>query len=258
VVTTKTGIKQVIHSVAQLFAETVAQPIIPARASYKAPSNVAVLSTGFRPLDKALGVNGLPQGKISELIVPGNSLENGGATLVSAKIAAKVQRAQGVITVIDMSHNFDPWQAKRCGLVAPQLLLTRPDTIFAAVSSLEGAAKNAKLVIVVMGNVVELLRHIEPNLLKTLLRRLQNITRDSEGGFLFMTTSPKNDPFDPEIYPAGFPLSEIATVRLWLQEESWTYTDGLATAYKTGITIVKNDLAMVGKGANIRIKLVSP
>jgi len=157
-----------------------------------------------------------------------------------------------------MSHSFDPWQAERCGLIAPQLLLTRPDTIFDARSTLENAARNTKLVVVTMGVVPQLLQHVEPDLLKTLLRRLQTIVGHSGSAFLFVTALLQNDPFSPANYPPGFPLPEIADVRLWVQDENWTRKAGLATAYKADVTVIKNRLAMVGKGASLRVKMAVP
>ncbi len=253
----KSGVKLVIQNVARLFAEPATKPpLLPARIKYKSPvTNVDVIPTGFRPLDKALGVGGLPHGKIVELMGPGDTLISNGAVSVSAKIAAKVQRQQEIVTIIDMTHSFDPWQAERCGLVAPHLLLTRPDTVFEALTNLENAAKNAQLVVVIMGAVTELMHQIEANTLKILLRRLQTIVHRSNSVCLLVTTAQKNNPFAPQNYPPGFPLADVAHIRLWLQEENWTRKGGVTTAYKANLTVIKNDLATAGTGANIRIKM---
>jgi hypothetical protein len=259
-VTTKAsgGIQRVIQSVARLFATPPPKrKRIPTQFVYKPPANVAALSTGFRPLDKALEIGGLPHGQIIELIGPEVTENSGGAISIAIRIAAKVQRQQEIVTVIDMSHSFDLWLAERCGLIAPHLLLVRPDTILAALTTLENAARKADFIIINMGVVSELLREIEPDLLITLLRRLQLIVRGSEAVFLFVTAPYDNDPFDPANYPIGFPLNELASIRLWVQEESWTHKHGLATAYKANLTIVKNELATPGKGAIIRVKLDS-
>jgi recombination protein RecA len=247
------GLKQVMQNVVRLFAFPTM--IIPTRPEYKEPVDIPILPTGLRPLDKALGIGGLPYGKIVELIGPGVSDISDGTHCIAGRIAARVQRRQEIVTIIDMNHSVDPWQAERSGLMAPQLLLTRPDTVFAALTSLESAAQNADMVIVVMGIVTELLRDIETDLLKTLLQRLRHIVRRSNCIFLFVTALTKNDPFNPTNYPAGFPLAELADVRLWVQDETWTRKDGLTTAYKANVTVIKNELAMVGRGAGIRIKL---
>ena len=253
----KNGVKLVIQNVARLFAEPATKPpLVPARVKYKSPaSNVDTLPTGFRPLDKALGIGGLPYGKIVELIGPGDTLISNGAVSVSAKIAAKVQRQQEIVTIIDMTHSLDPWQAERCGLVAPHLLLTRPETVFEALTNLENATRNVQLVVVIMGVVTELMNQMEANTLKTLLRRLQFIVQRSSSVCLFVTTAQRNNPFDPQNYPPGFPLADAAHIRLWLQEENWARKGGLTTAYKANLTVIKNELAVAGTGANIRIKM---
>ena len=248
-------VKRIIQSVAGVLAEPAARPAIPTKLAYKAPADVQTVPTGFRPIDKALGIGGLPCGKITELIGSGASPIGSGTTCLTAKIAAKVQRQQEIVTIIDMNQSFDPWQAERCGLIAPQVLIARPDTLLAALATLESAARNSKLVIVVMGIVTGLLQHVEPESLKTLHRRLENIVKHSESVFIFVTTPSNKDPFNPSNYPDGFPLTDLAEIRLWVQEESWSHEAGLVTAYKANITVIKNRLAVAGKGADIRLKL---
>jgi hypothetical protein len=236
-----------------------AQPPLPTQLSFKAPvTGLKVQATGFRPLDKALGVGGLPRGHLIELIAAGTTIATGGTTVVAAKIAAKMQRQQDTITIIDLNHSFDPWQAERCGLVAPHLFLIRPNTIFAAVTALESAARHAQLVVVVMGTVADLLQHLDPTALKTLLRRIQHIVKASDSVFLCITTPQKNDPFNPANYPPAFPLTEATPIRLWLQEENWSYKNGLSIAYKATVTVIKNDLALAGKSAAVRVKFSAP
>ncbi len=252
------GIRQVIQSVAGLLAKpAVHQRAVATMPDYKTPADVLALPTGFRPLDKAIGVGGLPFSHIIELIGPGITSVSDGPICIAARIASRVQRKQEVVTIVDMNHSFDPWQAERCGLIAPQLLLTRPDTIFEVLTTIEQAARNAQLVIVIMGVLKELLHQVDPALLQTLLRRLQNIVEHSTSVFLFVTYPTKNDPFNPRIYPAGFPLGEVADVRLWIQDEAWIYKESLTTAYKANLTVIKNRLAMAGKGVDIRVKLTN-
>lgn len=247
-------IRQVIQSVARIFTEASPQQTAPRRAIYQNRADIAVQATGLRPLDRALDVGGLPVGRIAELIGPSVTPISGGPTSIAARIAAKVQRQQEIVTIIDLSRTFDSYQAERCGLVAPHLLLTQPDTIFSAISALENASREARFVAVVMGSVNSLLSNVEPEALHILLRRLHLITRSSASAFLFITTPSEKDAFSPLNYPAGFPLSEIADIRLWVQNESWTHKESLATAYKATLTVVKNQFGMAGKGADVRIK----
>jgi hypothetical protein len=240
--------------VAGLFAGRSTRPVLPTAFNYRPATDMMALSTGFRSLDKSLGVGGLPRGHITELISP-QSLSSSGALLLAAGIAAKVQRKQQIVTILDMGHYFDPWQAERCGLVAPQLLLTRPETVFEALTTLEGVAGREGLVLVVMGVVEDLFNEAEPDLLKTLLGRLRTIIRQAESAFLFITSPVEDDPFSPANYPAGFPLADIAGIRLWIQAESWTHRHSIATAYKASLTVIKNQWAIAGTGADIRINL---
>ena len=91
-------------------------------------------------------------------------------------------------------------------------------------------------------------------MLRNLFHRVRTIAAQSDSVFLFLTASPQNAPFNPANYPAGFPLAELAGVRLWLQDENWTYREGTVTAYKANLTVIKNGLAIAGKGTNVTIK----
>lgn len=249
--------KQVIHNIARIFTDHSNRYVIPARLEYGAPADISTVSTGLRPLDKALGIGGLPCGRMTELIGPGQASMSGGVTCIAARIGSKIQRKQQIVTIIDMSRNFDPWQAERCGLIAPHLLLTRPDTVFDALTTLESAARNDGLVVLVMGVVSELLSHADVELLRVLLGRLRSITKESNSVFLFLTTPNDDNPFNPTNYPSGFPLAELADIRLWVQDENWSFKEGITTVYKANVTVIKNRLAVAGTGADIRIKLAS-
>jgi len=249
----KRGLKRVIQNVAGIFAEPTAPPATAPKLQYKTAADIDTLTTGLRPLDKALGIGGLPRGYIVELIGMSDNAINGGTTCIAARIASKVQAQQGIVSIIDLARQFDPWQAERCGLIAPQLLLTQPDTVFNAITSLEQAARNAKLVILMMGVVEKLFNQVEADTLKVLLQRLRAIASGSESTFLIITFSPHNDPFIPQNYPAGFPLSEITAIRLWIQDEGWTRKVGLTTGYTANLAVVKNQFATPGKGAKLKI-----
>lgn len=246
--------RQIIENVAGLFSGRLARPALPAAFNFRPAGQVVALPTGFRALDKALGIGGLPQGKITELM--GVEVEAGsGALLLAAGIAAKVQRKQQIVTIVDLSHQFDPWLAERCGLIAPQLLLTRPETAFAALSTLESVAGREGLVMIVLGAVADLFSQTEQGRLHTLLGRLRTIIRQSHSAFLFITSPAGDSPFSPANYPAGFPLAEIANIRLWVQADAWSHQHGIVTAYKASLAVIKNDWAVAGTGADIRISL---
>jgi hypothetical protein len=138
------------------------------------------------------------------------------------------------------------------------LLLYQPETIFEAVTALEVAAQRVNLIIVIFGQTSNLLSRASPHLCKALLGRFRHIIKPASPVFLFLTTAESANPFSPHNYPAGFPLAELADLRLWIQNESWTHQAGQATSYKATVTVIKNNLALAGRGADIRIKFAEP
>ena len=249
------GVKRVFKSVAGILTGRFTERMsIPTTLDYKTPADIPVLPTGMRPLDRALGLGGLPYGKITELIGPSAAPLSGGTTAIAARIASRAQRKQQIVSIIDMSRSFNPWLAERCGLIAPQLLLSRPDTVYAALTTMENAAGQEGLIIVGLGVIAELLAEADAELLKNLLNRVRTIVRQSNSVFLFMTLLRHDDPFDPANYPLGFPLAGLADIRMWIQEEAWTHQEGVAISYKANLTVIKNELAVAGVGADIKIK----
>jgi recombination protein RecA len=247
-------VKQVIQSMAGLLTGHFGRPALPITYNYQPATVNSIISTGFRNLDNALGVGGLPCGRMIELIGAG-PVSSSGALTVATGVAAKVQRKQRLITLLDLTHTFDTWQAERCGLMAPQLLLTQPQTIFEALSTLERVGQHQGLVLVILGNVDDLLHHIEPERLSSLLGRLRTLIKQSRSAFLFVTLAPDNQPFSPANYPPGFPLAEVADIRLWIQDETWSYRDNMVSAYKANLTVIKNRLAIAGTGVDLRINM---
>ena len=86
--------------------------------------DVKAVSTGILPLDIALGIGGLPRGRITEIYGP----EAGGKTTVSLHMVAEVQRQGGTAAFIDAEHALDPMYAKKLGVDVDNLLLSQPDT----------------------------------------------------------------------------------------------------------------------------------
>jgi|GEM_PF-2015972 len=248
-------VKRVFESMTGLFIHRFGRRQPPSIPGYSAPApDIKTLSTGFRLLDNALGRSGLPYNRITELMGPGGPTSQYGTIYIAAGIASKVQRKQENVTIIDMSHCFDVWQAERCGLIAPHLLVSRPETVFDTLTILENTHHRPGLIIVVMGSTLELFSQASHDLRRILLGRLRHIVRQSGSIFLFLTVAQKNDPFSPTNHPAGFPLSELADVRLWIQDETATHKNGMIATYKATLAVIKNNLAPAGKGADVRIK----
>ena len=114
--------------------------------------DVKAVSTGILPLDVALGIGGLPRGRIIEIYGP----EAGGKTTVSLHMIASVQQQGGTAAFIDAEHALDPVYAKRLGVDVDNLLLAQPDTGEQGVDIAEALIRSAAIDIVVIDSVAAL------------------------------------------------------------------------------------------------------
>lgn len=114
--------------------------------------DVKAVSTGILPLDVALGIGGLPRGRITEIYGP----ESGGKTTVALHMIASVQSQGGTAAFIDAEHALDPVYAKRLGVDTDNLLLAQPDTGEQGLDIAETLIRSAALDIVVIDSVAAL------------------------------------------------------------------------------------------------------
>ena len=114
--------------------------------------DIKAVSTGILPLDIALGVGGLPRGRITEIYGP----EAGGKTTVTLHMIAEVQRQGGTAAFIDAEHALDPTYAKRLGVDVDNLLLSQPDTGEQGLDIAETLIRSGAVDIVVIDSVAAL------------------------------------------------------------------------------------------------------
>ncbi len=114
--------------------------------------DIKAVSTGILPLDIALGIGGLPRGRITEIYGP----EAGGKTTVSLHMVAEVQRQGGTAAFIDAEHALDPMYAKKLGVDVDNLLLSQPDTGEQGLDIAEALIRSAAVDIVVIDSVAAL------------------------------------------------------------------------------------------------------
>ena len=117
-----------------------------------ARKDVKAVSTGILPLDIALGIGGLPRGRITEIYGP----EAGGKTTVALHMIAEVQRQGGTAAFIDAEHALDPVYAKRLGVDVDNLILAQPDTGEQGLDIAETLIRSAAVDIVVIDSVAAL------------------------------------------------------------------------------------------------------
>jgi recombination protein RecA len=86
--------------------------------------DIAVISTGAISLDTALGVGGIPRGRVTEIYGPGAS----GKTTIALHLIAEVQKTGGIAAFVDAEHALDPVYAQKLGVKTDELLISQPDT----------------------------------------------------------------------------------------------------------------------------------
>ncbi|MEM7031121.1 MAG: hypothetical protein AAF629_16280 [Chloroflexota bacterium] len=250
------AIRQVFHSATDIL---IGRRRLPDRYTelYQPPVTALTAKTiksGFTQLDKAIGIGGLPQRSLIEIIGP----KPGGILSIASKIGAKFQRKQLPVSIIDAVGTVELAHAVRCGLVAPELLLRLPQNALELIHLVQAASKEDGLVIVYLGFIPETFAGVPAENIASLFKRLHWLTNHSESVFLFITLLEHADPFIHTNYVPGFQLNDAANVRIWVQDEGWIRKHDQINGYRGNITVIKNDYAMSGKGANIRIPFVDP
>src|SRR3989344_9187 len=113
---------------------------------------IGAISTGSIGLDEALGVGGLPRGRIIEIFGP----ESSGKTTLSLQVIAEAQKAGGICAFIDAEHAMDPDYSKKLGVKTDELLISQPDTGEQALEITESLVRSGKIDIIVIDSVAAL------------------------------------------------------------------------------------------------------
>ena len=118
---------------------------------------VDVIPTGSLALDLALGIGGIPRGRIGEIYGP----ESGGKTTLALTIIAQAQRRGGVAAFVDAEHALDPLYAQRLGVQVEDLLVSQPDTGEQALEIVELLARSGAVDVIVVDSVAALVPRAE-------------------------------------------------------------------------------------------------
>lgn len=199
------------------------------------------IPTGFPALDSALGIGGLPRGRISELV----GIPTSGMATLALKTIASAQTKGGTAVYLDTARTFDPDYAHRCGVNLQQLLLIHPYTPQQAVAMLPDFISNggADIFIVDMP-----LANPLPGLSRTLGRLLAPLSK-TDCALLFLTTLLPADNKAPETAV----LPHFASVRLQLHRSRWLYQRGDVGGYEATVHILKNKFHPPDQRINISI-----
>jgi recombination protein RecA len=216
---------------------------------------VDVIPTGSIALDLALGVGGIPRGRIIEIFGP----ESSGKTTLCQHILAEAQRKGGVAAFIDVEHALDPGYARACGVNVDELLVSQPDTGEDALQITETLIRSGGVDCVVVDSVAALLPKAEiegeigdsfvglqARLMSQALRKLAGAVNRSNTALVFTNQLREKIGVmfgNPEVTPGGRALKFYASVRLDIRrvETIKTGTDSVGNRVK--VKVVKNKVA---------------
>jgi recombination protein RecA len=216
---------------------------------------VEVIPTGSIALDLALGVGGVPRGRISEIYGP----ESSGKTTLCYHIVANAQRAGGVAAFIDAEHALDPGYAKNVGVNVDELLVSQPDTGEQALEIAETLIRSNGVDVVVVDSVAALVPRAEiegemgdsfvglqARLMSQALRKLTGAINRSNTALVFTNQLREKIGVmfgNPETTPGGRALKFYASVRLDIRRIETLKTGTDAVGSRTRVKVVKNKVA---------------
>jgi recombination protein RecA len=217
--------------------------------------DVAVISTGAISLDAALGVGGIPRGRVTEIYGP----EASGKTTIALHLIAEVQRAGGIAAFIDAEHALDPVYAQKLGVKTDELLISQPDTGEQALEIAETLVRSGAIDVIVVDSVAALVPKAEidgemgdaqmgmqARLMSQALRKLTGIISKSKTAMIFINQlRQKIGMFvgNPETTTGGNALKFYASVRLDVRRISQIKDGEETTGSRVRVKVVKNKVA---------------
>ncbi|OGX41629.1 MAG: recombinase RecA [Omnitrophica WOR_2 bacterium RIFCSPHIGHO2_02_FULL_68_15] len=218
-------------------------------------SDIPVLPTGSLALDMALGVGGIPRGRVVEIYGP----ESSGKTTLTLSVIAQAQRAGGVAAFIDAEHAFDPTYAKKLGVNLDDLLISQPDTGEQALEIVEMLIRSNAVDIVVVDSVAALVPKAEiegemgdshvglqARLMSQALRKLTGAISKSRTALIFINQLREKIGVmfgSPETTSGGRALKFYASVRLDIRRIETLKRGDVAVGNHVRVKVVKNKVA---------------
>jgi len=217
--------------------------------------NVEVIPTGSLSLDLALGVGGIPRGRITEIYGP----EASGKTTLAQHIVAKAQKLGGTAAFIDMEHALDPTYAARCGVDVDNLLISQPDTGEQALEITETLVRSGAVEVVVIDSVAALVPRSEiegdmgdaqmgamARLMSQALRKLSGAINQTKTAVVFTNQLRQKIGVmfgNPETTSGGNALKFYASVRLDCRRIQSIKVGAEIVGNRTRVRVVKNKVA---------------
>ena len=217
--------------------------------------NIEAIPTGALGLDIALGIGGVPRGRIIEIFGP----ESSGKTTLALHVVAEAQKAGGEAAFIDAEHALDPVYAKHLGVDIDNLIVSQPDTGEQALEITESLIRSGALDVIVVDSVAALVpkaeidgdmgdSHIglQARLMSQALRKLAGAINKSKTVLIFINQLREKVGImfgNPETTPGGRALKFYSSVRLDIRKIENIKQDGEVTGNRARVKVVKNKVA---------------
>lgn len=216
---------------------------------------IEAISTGALSLDLALGIGGIPRGRVIEIFGP----EAGGKTTLSLHIASQAQKAGGTVAFIDAEHALDPAYANLIGINIDELLISQPDSGEQALEIAEKLVRSGALDLIVIDSVAALVPQAEiegemgdahvglqARLMSQALRKLTSLLAKTKTSIIFINQLRQKIGVmfgNPETTPGGLALKFYSSVRLDVRKVENLKNGEQVIGTKVRVKVVKNKVA---------------
>jgi recombination protein RecA len=216
---------------------------------------ISVISTGSISFDAALGVGGVPRGRVIEIFGP----ESSGKTTITLQIIAEAQKAGGLAAFVDAEHALDPAYARKLGVDTDNLLISQPDFGEQALEITEALVRSGAIDVLVVDSVAALVPKAEldgemgdshmglqARLMSQALRKLTGTVSKSRTSLIFINQIREKIGVmfgNPETTTGGRALKFYASVRVDIRRIAAVKEGDVVTGSRTKVKIVKNKVA---------------
>ena len=217
--------------------------------------DIDAIPTGSISLDLALGVGGIPRGRIVEIYGP----ESSGKTTLALHIVAEAQKSGGIAAYVDAEHALDPEYAKKIGVNINQLLISQPDNGEQALDIVESLIKSGGIDVIVIDSVAALTPRVEiegemdqqhigtqARLMSRALRKLTAIIAKSKTTVIFINQLRMKIGImfgNPEVTPGGMALKFYSSIRIEIRRAAKIQSADKIVGNRIRVKIVKNKVA---------------
>ncbi len=217
--------------------------------------NVEVISTGSLSLDAALGVGGLPKGRIIEIFGP----ESSGKTTLALHVVAQAQKQGGEVAFVDAEHALDPAYAAAIGVDIDSMLVSQPDTGEQALEIVDALVRSGAVDVIVVDSVAALTPRaeiegemgdssmgIQARLMSQALRKLTGSVSKTKCMVIFINQLRMKIGIvygNPETTTGGQALKFYSTIRLDVRKQEAIKVGGEVVGNKTRVKVIKNKVA---------------